>query len=106
MDQHDNSYHVTADEFLNQFDRSIWDKIAAAIESNGSTHVVCFENQDFCSSHFGERTCLTVGGTNNTYKSPEECRGKHLGDLPSIRQYAVNCADAKEVQDYIEKCRA
>jgi hypothetical protein len=49
---------------------------------------VLFENQDFCSSRFGARTVVCVG-PGCTYRTPEECEGKWLHDLPSQRQYAA-----------------
>ena len=43
--------------------------------------LVMFENPDLSSSHFGKRTALRVG-PGCTYKTPVECVGRHLNDLP------------------------
>jgi hypothetical protein len=50
--------------------------------------VVLFENQTMDSSSRGAMTAMVIGPT-NTYKSAEDCEGKHLNDLPSQRQYPV-----------------
>jgi hypothetical protein len=77
------------DEFMAQFDESIHEAIDATAKRMEATHVVCFENVAFDSSRFGDRSALCVG-PNNTYKSPDDCEGKWLNDLPSQRQYPQN----------------
>jgi len=77
---------VTAAEFMAKFDSEVHEAIRDSLRSLKSDAVVCFENVDMCSSRLGERTALGVG-PNNTYKTVEECDGKWLNDLPSMRQY-------------------
>lgn len=86
-------HKITFGELLKKFAPVFQKKIEAAIERYpDATHVVIFENHNFDSSRFGERTAILVGPS-NTYKSPEACEGKYLGDLPSERQYADNYAE-------------
>lgn len=57
--------------------------------------LVLFENKTFDSSSHGAMTAMLIGPT-NTYKSAEECEGKHLNDAPSQRQYPVAWVERKE----------
>lgn len=93
---------LTAQTLLDQFDEEVHDKIREAIKSTQATHIVLFENLDMSSSSLGKRTALCVGPS-CTFKSPEDCEGKHLNDLPSQRQYPTGYADAKEVHDLIKQ---
>jgi len=71
---------------------SVRENIEASIAKNKATHLVLFENQDFCSSQFGAKSVVCVG-PECTYKTPQDCEGKWLHDLPSQRQYATTfCA--------------
>ena len=79
---------LTMKELLEMFDEAVHGDILDAAKRFNSTHVVVFENQAFDSSAFGSRSAVCVG-PNNTYKTPQECEGKHLLDLPSQRQYPV-----------------
>jgi hypothetical protein len=79
---------VTKEEVMKQMDESVHLAIEASIVKNKATHLVLFENQDFCSSKFGARTAVCVG-PECTYKKPEECNNHWLNDLPSQRQYAT-----------------
>ena len=83
------------DELLGMMHSDVHGAIRSAVERFKATHVVLAENQDMCSSHHGERTVLCVG-PENTYKHPEECLGKWLGDLPSQRQYFTHYAVVPE----------
>jgi len=67
---------------------SVRERIEAAIVRNKATHLVLFENHDFCSSQFGTRSVVCVG-PDCTYRTPQDCEGKWLNDLPSQRQYAT-----------------
>lgn len=87
---------VTAEEFLKLFNKEVYNQIAESLANFQSDNVVCFENHDFSSSRFGDRSALGVG-KNNTYKNIKECEGRWLNDLPSQRQYPTCYADAKEV---------
>lgn len=88
---------LTAKEFLSLFDPSVHDQIkAAAKRYPNATAVVCFENLDMCSSELGHRSALVVG-PDNTFTSVEDCRGKHLNDLPSQRQYPVSWCPTGEL---------
>lgn len=78
-------------EFLDLFEDDTQEKICQQIIHYDATHVVLAENIDMCSSQFGKRTAMLVG-PNNTYKTVEECEGKWLGDLPSVRQYFTKFA--------------
>lgn len=77
---------VTIEEFLKLFSEEVHNLILqnfARVDVNG---LVCFENQTLDSSSLGRRTAMIVG-PGCTYKSHEDCIGKHLYDLPSQRQY-------------------
>ena len=71
------------------------DSVRRAAHSTGAIALVLFVNEQMDSSHCGESQTLCVGPT-CTYKSPEECEGKWLKDLPSQRQYAVAFCRLKE----------
>lgn len=51
-----------------------------------ASHVVLFENLDMSSSHLGARTALIIG-PDCTYKSLDDIREAHLGQVPSVFQY-------------------
>jgi hypothetical protein len=59
-----------------------------------ATHAVLFVNQAFDNSQFGAWHVMAVG-PDNTYKNLEEIDGKHLNDLPSLRQYPVAAIELK-----------
>ena len=63
-----------------------------------ATHAVLFVNQAFDSSQFGAWHVMAVG-PDNTYKSLDEIDGKHLNDLPSLRQYPVAAIELKMILD-------
>ena len=79
---------ITMKELLEMFDPSVQPRIIGVVARSQATHVVVAENQQMDSSQFGLRTAMVVGPT-CTYKTPEECEGKWLHDLPSQRQYFV-----------------
>jgi hypothetical protein len=95
---------LSATAFLSQFDASVHSQIADRVKRYGASAVVLFENEDFSSSQFGQRTALVVG-PQNTYTSVEACEGKHLNDLPSQRQYAKVWCPAAEILDEVAKKR-
>lgn len=73
--------------FKAHFHTSVHDKLERLWENPETEGLVLFMNNQFDSSQFG--TCSAVSiGKNCTYKSWEDCQGKHLNDLPSQRQYA------------------
>lgn len=76
-------------EFLNQFDESVHERIVALLNSPGTVAVVCFENKQMDSSQFGARSALVIG-EGRTYTTLESVEGQHLNDLPSQRQYPVS----------------
>jgi hypothetical protein len=78
----------TLAEFLTLFSPSLHESLILLLSKEGVDALVCFENKMFDSPHFGERSALAVG-PGCTYKSPEEVRGRHLGDLPSQRKYPI-----------------
>ena len=57
------------------------------LKAAGTTAVVMFRNNDFCSSSFGAFSCIAVG-PGKTYRAVEDCEGRWLNDAPSQRQYA------------------
>jgi hypothetical protein len=79
---------VTKEEVMKQMDESVYPAIEVSIVKNKATHLVMFENQVFDSSQFGARSVVCVG-PECTYKTPQECEGHWLHDLPSQRQYAT-----------------
>lgn len=82
---------ITAAELLGQFEPSVHQAIFDAVKKYQSTHVVIFKNLNFDSLRFGAKVALAVG-PNNTYKSPGDCKGKWLNNLPSERLYPVSYA--------------
>jgi len=80
---------VTAAEFFSRLYPSVWTAVKDRLRKfPTATHLVLFENPDLRSSELGSRTCAVVG-PDNTFKSPQDCVGKWLNDLPSQRQYPV-----------------
>ncbi len=78
---------LTLDELHILFDQEMHPLLASmAVRFQDATHLVVAENLDMSSSQLGERTAMIVGPS-NTYKTLEECEGKHLNDLPNQRQY-------------------
>lgn len=78
---------ASKDELLELFDEAVHDKIEESLVAYpDSTGIVVFENRMLDSSCLGDRTACLVGPS-NTYKTPQECEGKWLNDLPSQRQY-------------------
>jgi hypothetical protein len=61
---------------------------AAQYDVGQVTAVVLFRNQNFDSSSFGNTSMLLVG-PGCTFKSPKDCEGKWLNDLPSQRQQPI-----------------
>lgn len=74
------------EEFLAQFDPEVHPRINALLERPDVHGLILFENPNFDSSAFGERTAV-IFGPGCTYKSAGEVEGKWLNDLPSQRQY-------------------
>jgi hypothetical protein len=84
---------MTMAEFVAQFrDQDTGAQVRAAAAQRmfkGWTAFVLFRCEQMDSSHLGEQTVVAVG-PNCTYKSPGDCEGKWLRDLPSERQYPVS----------------
>jgi len=78
--------YVTPEELLKLFDPEVWDKLRDAAKRTYASHIVVAENLQMDAGRFGWRTALCVGHA-CTYKRPEDCEGKWLGDTPSERQY-------------------
>lgn len=87
---------ITLDELLGRFHESVHDQILAQAAREDVSHIVVYENMDFCSSSFGKRTAMAVG-PGCTYKDVGEASKGWLNDLPSQRQYPVAYAN---VEDY------
>ena len=73
---------IGMDDLLIMFDAH--DQLLAMAKT--ATYIVVFENLDLCSSHLGECSAVAVG-PECTYKDIGAVEGKHLYDLPSMRQY-------------------
>lgn len=86
---------MTYDELLEQFHENVHQQIKESVERNRGTHVVMAVNQQLDSSRCGEKTAMCVG-PDCTYKTPDECEGKWLNDLPSQRQYFTHFAEVGE----------
>ena len=90
---------VTAAEFFSKLDPSVWTAVKDQLRKfPTATHFALFENLDFTSSQLGRRTCIVVG-PNNTFKSPQDCVGRWLNDLPSQRQYPVAWVTVGDVRN-------
>lgn len=89
-------HKATAVEVLDKFHTELYPMILDSIERNSATHFVYFVNPDMSSSQLGNSTGLCVG-PDCTFKTPEDCRGKWLNDLPSQRQYPEIYCDAAEL---------
>ena len=87
-----NLKYVTIEEILRLFDPVVYPKIREAVKRNGATHIVVAENLMMDSSSFGKRSALCIG-PNCTYKTPADCDGKWLNDLPSQRQYFLSYSE-------------
>lgn len=80
---------ITMDELLKKFDPGTRPAIQfLAKKKPTATHIALFENLQMDSSACGACTAVLVG-PDNTFRTLEEIDGRHLGDLPSQRQYAV-----------------
>jgi hypothetical protein len=88
---------ITMENLLSRFDESVHDSLQEMAERDGVTHLVLFENQDLWSSQLGEKTAMAVG-PGCTYGTPDEVSGRHLHDLPSMRQYPVAVVDLGKEQ--------
>jgi hypothetical protein len=95
---------LNATEFLAQFDESIHSALLNAIQRYpDSIGLVCFENANFDSSRFGERSALVVGPS-NTYRTFADCENQWINDLPSERQYATNYATRDTLEKELSDC--
>jgi hypothetical protein len=74
------------DEVKAMFDPSVHDAIERLAQD--ARYIVVYENLDFWSSRFGERSALRVG-PGCQVESLEEALSIWLGDLPSERQYPI-----------------
>jgi hypothetical protein len=76
----------TLDEFLALFDPSVHDIIRNNLKPKGVSGVVCYDNIQLDSLHFGARSAFIYGPT-CTYKDLETCLGGRIGETPSRFQY-------------------
>ncbi len=90
---------LNAQEFLALFDPSIHEAITRQVRVTfpDATHMVCFEDVELRIKLDRARTAVVVGPA-NTFKSPADCEGKWLNDLPSQRQYPVSYVNADELR--------
>ena len=88
---------ITQAELLALIDKSVHEQILEKAKRLQATHLVLFENQMFDSSDFGGRSVLCVGGNCST-KSPMDCEGQWLNDLPSQRRYAIKYCACDNIQ--------
>lgn len=79
---------ITMPEILDLFDKSVHARIKELAQNPRTSHLVLFENQDFCSSRFGAKSLMQIG-PDCTYKTLSDVEGHHLNDLPSQRQYPI-----------------
>ncbi len=83
---------VTHKQYLALFDPTVHVRLAAHMRDEETLAAVCYEVQDFCSSHRGERAHLPVG-PRWTLKTLEDTGattgelGRPLGDVPSRFKY-------------------
>lgn len=75
---------ITMKELCDMFDKSVHEAIERISKRDDVSHVVVFENQDFCSSEFGKRTAMIIG-PGCTYKTLDDIKNRYLNDLPSQR---------------------
>lgn len=80
---------ISFGELLGKMDPTVRERIKQSLVRHQSTIAVLFENLDLRSRFFGARSVLGVGGADNTYKTLDEVRGQHLGQVPSVFQYPV-----------------
>jgi hypothetical protein len=80
---------ITREEFLAQFHDEAQETLIKALARPDVTGVVCFENLQMDSSHFGERSGL-VFGPGCTYKLLADVLAGRLGDVPSRFKYPVS----------------
>lgn len=85
---------VTIFEFLEMFDESVRpDIMAACARYPDKEGIVCFENLQLDSSHFGDRAALVMGPSNSWPLARIEEDGFRLSDLPSNFKYPVAYVD-------------
>ncbi len=82
------------EELLERFEPEVRPVIRERMVTLEASHIVCFENLQMDSSAFGARTAVMVGPT-CTYKSVDELREGHLGQVPSMFQYPTCYAEVK-----------
>lgn len=78
---------VTRQEFFSLFDPSVHEALDRALALPGTDGLVCYENVQMDSSHFGNRAAVTFGPARDWAKTPEEAWAKRLGDVPSRFKY-------------------
>lgn len=79
---------ITVEELSEMFDAEEQDKLAGMFFRSDVTAIVVFQNQMMDSSRFGESTAVAIG-PGCTYKTLEDIRGRHLGDVPSRFQHPI-----------------
>jgi len=90
---------ISFEELLALFDESVHRQLREVFSLPITTGMVVFENQQMDSSRFGERTAVIVG-PECTYKTVQECEGRHLHDLPSQRQYATYYTEKEDAPEH------
>jgi hypothetical protein len=79
---------VTMAELLADATKYELEHVQEIVQALRPAYLVRLENQQMDSTCFGDRAFLCVG-PNQTYKTPQECEGKPIGNLPSQRMYPV-----------------
>ncbi len=84
---------ITLDALVEMFAPSVQDRIREMAAREDVTHLVVFTNIDMSSSHLGDMTAVIVG-PGCTYKTLDEIKDSHLGQVPSVFQYPTHYAEA------------
>ena len=89
---------ASLDEVKAMFHPSVHDALERL--ARHARYIVVYENLDFWSSRFGERSALKVG-PGCTVESLEKALSIYLGDLPSERQYPVAYYEVKHESESV-----
>jgi hypothetical protein len=79
---------VTLQRFFELFDEEVHDALRAQLKKPNVRGIVCFDNPQMDSSHFGDRTAVIYGEGCTSATLEAICKGR-LGDVPSRFQYPV-----------------
>lgn len=83
---------ITMNQLLEMFAPSVHENLRRMEEREDVTHLVVFTNLDLSSSHRGEQTAMAIG-PGCTYKTLDEIKDSHLGEVPSMFQYPTHYAE-------------